>query len=43
LDLYNALNSSVVLRHNNTFGPRWLTPTSILMARLAKISVQFDF
>jgi hypothetical protein len=43
LDLFNALNSSVVVSQNNTFGPRWLTPTGILTARLAKISAQVDF
>ena len=46
LDLYNALNSSAVLTYNNTYSPTsttWLTPTSVLTARLAKISAQIDF
>lgn len=43
LDLFNALNSNVVVSQNNTFGPRWLTPTGILQARLVKVSAQFDF
>jgi hypothetical protein len=43
LDLFNALNSSVVTSQNNTFGPRWLTPAGILQARLVKVSVQLDF
>jgi hypothetical protein len=43
LDLFNALNSNVVVSQNNTFGSRWLTPTGILQARLVKISAQFDF
>ena len=43
LDLFNALNSNVVVSQNNTFGPRWLTPTSILTARLVKVSMQLDF
>jgi hypothetical protein len=43
MDLFNALNSSVVLRYNNTFGPQWLTPTSIIDARLLKVSAQIDF
>jgi hypothetical protein len=43
LDLFNALNSNVVTAQNNTFGPRWLTPTGILQARLIKVSVQLDF
>jgi hypothetical protein len=43
LDLYNALNSSAVLTQNNTYGSAWQVPMSILLARFAKISVQFDF
>jgi hypothetical protein len=43
LDLYNALNSSAVQTYNQTFGTRWLTPTLVLPARFAKVSVQFDF
>ena len=27
----------------STFGARWLTPTLVLPARFAKVSVQFDF
>ena len=42
-DLYNVLNSSAVLWRNQTYGADWLTPTSILDARLAKFSVQYDF
>jgi len=42
-DLYNALNSSAVQTYNQTFGARWLTPTLVLPARFAKVSVQFDF
>jgi hypothetical protein len=41
-DLYNALNSDAVLGVNNSFGA-WLRPTSILAARLFKISAKFDF
>jgi len=41
-DLYNALNGNTVLSHNNNFAA-WLTPQSILDARLAKFSVQLDF
>jgi hypothetical protein len=43
LDLFNALNSSWIVSRNNTFGPRWQTPTGILQARLAKVSAQIDF
>jgi hypothetical protein len=45
VDLYNALNSSVVQTYNETYSPNgaWLTPTSVLTARFVKLSVQFDF
>jgi hypothetical protein len=43
LDLYNALNVSTILAQNNTFGPAWLQPTTIMPARFAKVSLQFDF
>ena len=42
-DIYNLLNSSAVLWRNQTYGADWLTPTSILDARLVKFSVQYDF
>ena len=42
VDIFNALNSDAVVTANQNFG-RFLAPTSILSARLAKISVQFDF
>jgi hypothetical protein len=42
LDLYNALNANPVLTQNNNFGA-WQQPTSILLARFAKVSAQFDF
>jgi hypothetical protein len=41
-DLYNALNSNPVRLYNNSYAS-WQTPLGILDARLAKISVQFDF
>src|SRR5205823_565673 len=44
LDLYNALNANPALSYNQTFNPAvtagsgaWLTPTSVLAARVAKI------
>ena len=45
VDLYNALNSSAIEGYNQAFiaGGAWLTPTSILTARFAKITAQFDF
>ena len=42
LDLYNAINSNTVVSANDNFAT-WLTPTSILTGRLAKVSVNFDF
>ena len=45
-DLYNSLNSSAVQTYNSSFvagSGTWPTPTLILPARFAKISVQFDF
>ena len=41
-DLYNALNANPVTSQNTNYAA-WLTPLSILDARLFKISVQFDF
>jgi hypothetical protein len=43
IDFYNMLNVSTTLAQNNTFGPAWLQPTTIMPARLAKVSLQFDF
>jgi hypothetical protein len=42
LDIYNMLNSSVILQLNNAFAV-WQTPQRIMDARLFKISGQFDF
>ena len=43
LDVYNAFNSSAVQTYNQTYGAAWLTPTLVLPARSAKVSVQLDF
>ncbi len=43
LDVYNLTNSSAIQTYNQTFGARYLTPTLVLPARFAKLSVQFDF
>jgi hypothetical protein len=40
-----AVTRNLVLgtAQNNTFGPAWLQPTTIMPARFAKVSLQFDF
>jgi hypothetical protein len=45
VDIYNLLNAAPPLSYNQAFivGGSWLTPTSVLSARFAKISAQFDF
>ena len=45
VDIFNVLNAAAALSYNQAFiaGGPWLTPTSILSARFAKISAQFDF
>ena len=45
VDIYNLLNSDAVLSYNQSFiaGGRWLTPTSEMSSRFAKLSLQFDF
>jgi hypothetical protein len=42
LDLYNALNSDAVINVNQSFAS-YLRPIEILNARVAKVSVNFDF
>jgi hypothetical protein len=42
LDLYNVFNVNTVLTMNYAYAT-WQRPTSILLARFAKISAQFDF
>jgi hypothetical protein len=42
LDVYNVFNAATVLTVNNAFAT-WQRPTSILLARFAKISAQIDF
>jgi len=45
VDIFNVLNAAPALSYNQAFIPNgaWLTPTSILSARFAKLSAQFDF
>ena len=42
LDIYNALNSNAVLTESNAYAI-FRQPQVILLARFAKISLQFDF
>ncbi len=43
IDIYNLLNSNVPLGYITTYGPTWGRPNSVLDARFAKISAQFEF
>jgi hypothetical protein len=45
VDIYNLHNSSAVLTYNTAFNPggTWLSPTSVLSARFAKLSATIDF
>ena len=51
VDFFNITNAAPVLTYNQTFvlptaaNPKgsWLTPTSVLQSRYAKISAQIDF
>lgn len=46
LDMYNALNANPTLTYNQTYSPTattWLTPTSVLAARVMKIGASIDF
>jgi hypothetical protein len=45
VDIYNLFNSSTVLNYNTAFNPggSWLTPTSVVAPRFAKISASVDF
>ena len=42
-DFYNVTNSNSVIGENFAYGATWRQPTSILIPRLFKIGVQFDF
>ena len=42
LDIYNALNVDTALTLNNAFAT-WQRPQSIILARFAKLGMQFDF
>lgn len=45
VDIYNLLNANPVLTYNQAFTPggSWLTPTSVLSGRFAKLSASIDF
>ena len=43
LDIVNALNSNDNLAYSATFSPTWPAPTSVLTARLFRLSAQLDF
>ena len=43
LDLFNAFNTNTIDVYQTFYGSTYLTPASIMAARLAKISAQFDF
>ncbi|MEQ1897565.1 MAG: carboxypeptidase regulatory-like domain-containing protein [Vicinamibacterales bacterium] len=42
-DIYNLFNANSVLTVNNTYGPSWLQPISIVGARMFKFSGQLDW
>jgi hypothetical protein len=43
IDVFNVTNSSVAQSVNTTYGTAWLTPTSVMQSRFAKLSAQIDF
>jgi hypothetical protein len=46
VDFYNLINSSSILTYNQNYSPTsaaWLTPTSVMAARVAKIGATFEF
>lgn len=43
VDVYNVFNSNVPLGYVTTYGTTWGRPNSVLDARFAKVSAQFDF
>jgi hypothetical protein len=42
-ELYNVLNSNVVVNALQTYGATYLRPTGILAGRLMRMGVQFKF
>jgi hypothetical protein len=45
VDIYNVFNSNAVLNYNTAFNPggTWLTPTSVVAPRFAKLSASIEF
>ena len=43
IDLLNLFNVSTVLTQNNTYGPIWQRPTSIMVGRMIKFGAQVNF
>jgi len=43
LDLYNLLNANPDVTINTAYGPKYLVPTRILLARMVKVGMQLNF
>ena len=43
VSIYNLFNANPIQTYNNTYGPAWQGPTTILQARFVDIGVQVDF
>jgi hypothetical protein len=43
VDFYNLFNANDILSYNNTYGPAWQRPTSIMQGRILKFGVQIDW
>lgn len=43
VDLYNLTNANPVVTQNNTFGPNWQRPQTILPPRFVKLGASFTF
>jgi hypothetical protein len=43
VDLLNVFNASPVITQNNTYGPAWQRPLTILVGRMVQVGMQVDF
>ena len=43
LDIANLFNENTILAQENGCGPNWLRPNGILLGRLIKPAVQFEW